>query len=493
MIFNSVTFVVFLIITVVLFWTLKKHFRIWFIFLASLTFYGFWRWEFLSLVLISTVADYLIALELGKTSKSRKAKRRALLFTSLIVNIGLLVYFKYLYFIVDNINFLYAVTGSGQGISSIPEIILPLGISFYTFQTISYSVDAYRGHIIPEKNFALYGCYVTFFPQLVAGPILRANEVMDQLRIRPKFQLSYISEGLKRILYGFFLKVVLADNIAPLVDEAYAIPVSQLSALDVWSMAFLFGFQIYFDFAGYSHIAIGCANLMGIDFPENFNFPYAARSFKAFWKRWHISLSSWIRDYLYLPIAGAKVIDKNKRSKGGLDTSELKVEVSQRKKDTSLFTTWAIMGLWHGANWAFVFWGIFHALMVYFERKLRFIRNRVPFFSHPFIGWSVTIPLAMIAWIPFRTQSLNATFSMYQKLFYPKMYTFLSPKENIYLVTAMLFIGVTISYLLTEFLVPQTKKWAYLAAPFNVVKYAVIIILVFTFFRPINQFIYFQF
>ncbi len=492
MIFNSVTFLSFLIVVVFLYWVLKKNYRIWFIFLASLTFYGFWRWEFLSLVLISTIADYLIALELGRTDDSQRTRRKALLISSLLINIGLLAYFKYLYFIVDNINFLYALTGS-QGITSIPEIILPLGISFYTFQTISYSVDAYRRHIIPEKNFALYGCYVTFFPQLVAGPILRANEVMDQLRLRPGFKIGFISEGIERILYGFFLKVVLADNIAPLVDEAYNIPVSQLSALDVWSMAFLFGFQIYFDFAGYSHIAIGCAKLMGIDFPENFNFPYAAKSFKSFWKRWHISLSSWIRDYLYLPLAGVKVIDPSKRSLGGLDTSELKNETSKNKKDLSLFLTWAIMGLWHGANWAFVFWGIFHAILVYSERKMKFIRERIKILSFPIIGWGITILLSMIAWIPFRTQSLSETFIMYKKLLSPKMYTFLSLRENIYLVTALLFLGVTISYLLSEYIIPHAKKWAYLITPLNIVKFTVIIILVFTFFRPINQFIYFQF
>ena len=198
------------------------------------------------------------------------------------------------------------------------RIILPLGISFYTFQTISYSVDVYRRHTRAVRDFALYGSYVTFFPQLVAGPILRAEEVVSQLRTRAPFDLHFITEGISRILQGLFLKVVLADNIAPLVDAGFNIDVQAMSAVDTWCLAFLFGFQIYFDFAGYSHIAIGCAKLMGITFPENFNFPYAARSFKSFWRRWHISLSSWIRDYLYLPLLGVEVMDPVSKSTGGL-------------------------------------------------------------------------------------------------------------------------------------------------------------------------------
>lgn len=298
MIFNSVTFVVFLIFVVALYWRLPKRPRLWLIFLSSLTFYGFWRWEFLSIVLLSTITDYYVSIYLGKTDDSVKRKR--LLLVSLILNLGLLLYFKYLIFFTDNLVGLINFLGFPLDVPTL-KIILPLGISFYTFQTISYTVDVYRGHIKPIKDFALYGSYVTFFPQLVADPILRASEVVEQLSFRPSFKLEFISEGLKRILYGFFLKVVLADNIAPLVDEGYAADVLSLGALDVWVLAFLFGFQIYFDFAGYSHIAIGCAKLMGIHFPENFNFPYAARSFKAFWKRWHISLSSWIETICICP------------------------------------------------------------------------------------------------------------------------------------------------------------------------------------------------
>lgn len=431
MIFNSLTFILFLFIIVILYWILPKKSRLWTIFLGSLTFYGFWRVEFLSIVLLSTILDYFISLQLNRTPDKNHIKRKILLLVSLVLNLGLLIYFKYTYFIIDNLNWVFGIDRD----ISLLEIILPLGISFYTFQTISYTIDVYRRHAKAEKSFVLYGCYVTFFPQLVAGPILRAGEVIGQLVERPKFRLEYLVDGTKRILYGLFLKVVLADNIAPLVNQGFSLDPGTLTGIDVWTLAFLFGFQIYFDFAGYSYIAIGCAKLMGIQFPENFDFPYAARSFKSFWKRWHISLSSWIRDYLYLPLSGAKVIDPNQKSRGGIST-DLKDFVPKRK-NSALFLTWAIMGLWHGANWTFVVWGIYHGIMIYFERLLKPFREKFSFFRTPFIGWSVTIPLAMLGWIPFRAVSIDNTLEMYAAVVNPFSYTAISMRENTYLVTSV--------------------------------------------------------
>ena len=217
------------------------------------------------------------------------------------------------------------------------KIILPLGISFYTFQTISYTVDVYRKVIKPEKDFIVYACYVTFFPQLVAGPILRAREVISQFKKTNNFNWDYISDGFRRVLYGLFLKVVLADNIAPLVNSGFDLSLETLSAIDVWTLAFLFGLQIYFDFSGYSHIALGSAKMIGISFPENFNFPYLANSPKDFWQRWHISLSSWVRDYIYLPLLGVKY---QVSSKGGLANATL-----NKNDQKTLFITWGLMGL----------------------------------------------------------------------------------------------------------------------------------------------------
>lgn len=492
MIFNSLTFVVFLIVVVTLYWILPRRARLWLIFISSLTFYGFWRVEYLAVMLLSTVTDYFISIQLGKTSLEYKKKRFYLLLISLIINLGLLVYFKYLYFITENISHLASFLGAN---AEIPEfsILLPLGISFYTFQTISYSVDVYRGHIKPEKDFVLYGSYVTFFPQLVAGPVLRAQEVIGQLNIRPRFKLDFIGEGLERIIYGLFLKVVLADNIASLVDVGYALPAASMSAIDVWTLAFIFGFQIYFDFAGYSHIAIGCAKLMGIQFPENFNFPYAAKSFKSFWKRWHISLSSWIRDYLYLPLAGAKVIDSSKKSEGGIDVNKLQTVITQEKKNKALFLTWAIMGLWHGANWTFVVWGLYHAVMIYLERILSPLRKKISIFSFPIVGWMITLPLAMLSWVPFRAVSLSDTWVMYSKVINPMEYLAISMRENVYIVTLLLLIFTTGSYLCNRFLKEKLIEISWIGIPINIAKFAIAFLLVFTFFRPISQFIYFQF
>ena len=248
---------------------------------------------------------------------------------------------------------------------------MPLGISFYTFQTISYVVDVYRKVINHEPNFFIYGCYVTFFPQLVAGPILRANEVIPQFKNHINFKYEYLNIGIRRILYGLFLKVVLADNIAPLVDLGFSTDNNSLSAIDIWTLSFLFGFQIYFDFSAYSHIAIGSAKLLGITFPENFNFPYVSSSPKEFWQRWHISLSSWIRDYLYLPIAGVKF---QKNSIGGLP---VEVHQDHRNKIKSLFITWSIMGLWHGANWTFLIWGLYHAIIIFSYRLIYKIKINI--------------------------------------------------------------------------------------------------------------------
>ena len=490
MIFNSLTFIIFLTIVVTAYWFLNTRYRLWLIFLSSITFYGFWRIEFVSLVLLSTVLDYFVANKIDSINIHKKNKRKRLLLLSIIINLGLLIYFKYSYFIVDNLNFIFSFNNGNFQID-LPSIILPLGISFYTFQTISYSVDVYRGHISAEKNFALYASYVTFFPQLVAGPILRASEVTSQLSVRPKFKFNFVTNGLKRILFGFFLKVVLADNISVFVDEGFNIDPNSLGGLDVWTLAFLFGFQIYFDFAGYSHIAIGCAKLMGLSFPENFNFPYASSSLKSFWKRWHISLSSWIRDYVYLPILGVKVIDKEKKSQGGISINLN--ESNNFKKNKALFITWAIMGLWHGSNWTFVFWGIYHALAIYFERVLKPLRNKIQILQNPFIGFSITIPVAMLSWIPFRAVDMNSTLIMFSKVFSFDSYFNLSMRENVYLITFCLFVSASLAYLYNNYLENYLKKYSSILITINTVKYSLMLYLVYTFFRPVSQFIYFQF
>lgn len=481
MIFNSVTYLLFLSGVVILYWFLPRRPRLWLIFLSSITFYAFWRIEFLPVMLLSVVVDYVVAL---KISRSRQETRVRWLYVSLFVNFSLLFYFKYLLFISENTIGLLSYMGV-EAEPFLMNIILPLGISFYTFQTISYTVDVYRGIIEPEKEFVLYGCYVTFFPQLVAGPILRAIEVIPQFNKRPRFLSEDIVVGIRRVLYGLFLKVVLADNIAPLVDAGYALPVSSMSALDVWTLGFLFGFQIYFDFSAYSHIALGSARLMGIRLPENFNFPYSSVSPQDFWRRWHISLSSWIRDYLYLPLTGTKVHD---RSEGGLANA-----VAEHRKLSALFITWAIMGLWHGANWVFVVWGIFHACLIVFYRLGAPMYQLFSKNLRKIAGWMVTIPLIMISWIPFRAQTVSDAISMWQKLFLPTDYLWMGMRENTYLVTFVLMVGVIGAYLLKTRLVPILQRRPMLLVVHESMVFTGTISLVFVFLRPINQFIYFQF
>ena len=369
-----------------------------------------------------------------------------------------------------------------------------MGISFYTFQTISYTVDVYRGHTKPEKCFFTYASYVTFFPQLIAGPILRASEIIPQFKEKVLLNHEDIYYGLRRIIFGLFLKVALADNISIFVDEGFSIApknieilsarAKNLSAIDVWTLSFLFGFQIYFDFSAYSHIAIGSARLFGIKFPENFNFPYLSNSPKDFWKRWHISLSSWIRDYLYLPLCNLK--SKIKSTNGIGD------EVILAKKNKSLFITWCLMGIWHGANWTFLIWGIFHALFLLCYRRItRFTENK--FEKLKSFGTILTLPIIMLGWIPFRSQSLNQTFDLFKIIFDISKYGTLNMRENSYLVCAI----ILILHLFTYFVYKRLKKYFKILSIKLIILetslFTILFLILFMFLRPINQFIYFQF
>jgi alginate O-acetyltransferase complex protein AlgI len=487
MVFNSVTFLIFLTVVVSSYWLLRPTMKMWMLLIASCVFYGFWRWEFLGVMFVSALTDYFTALEIGKTSPDNHRRRKWLLGITLFVNLGLLVYFKYLYFLTDNLNGLFHLTGLNFDIP-LYKVILPFGISFYTFETISYTMDVYRGLIKPEKKFIHYALFVTFFPKLVAGPIQRASELIDQLKNKPAFDLGFITSGIQRILMGLFLKVVLADNISSFVDEGFAMDTGSLSAIDVWTLAFLFGFQIYFDFAAYSHIALGAALMMGIKIPENFNYPYIASSFKDFWKRWHISLSSWIRDYLYLPLAGVKVIKTT--GEGGIGEG---LDATQKlSKTRALFLTWAIMGFWHGANWTFVLWGLMHATAIFVERKLNLFNGTKKSYL-TVIGWGITTLYVMLSWIPFRADNLKVAIGMFGKVINPINYSFITMRENVYIVTFLVLILFLFNYLFQEKLRPVFDRFPRIMFVFGIVKWAVMMILVFTFLRPISQFIYFQF
>jgi alginate O-acetyltransferase complex protein AlgI len=480
-IFNSLTYILLLFVVITLYWSLPYKARLILIFISSLIFYGFWKISFIPILLISVIIDWWVA---QKMSLYHKKQRLYLLAISLTTNLGLLFYFKYLIFFADNAvglaNYL------GAEIDPIMfKILLPLGISFYTFQTISYTIDVYRGFIKPENDFILFACYVTFFPQLVAGPILRAKEVIPQFINRPSFSIEHILIGLRLVIFGLFLKVVLADNLSTLVDQGFAMSINVMSAIDVWTLAFLFGFQIYFDFSGYSFIAIGSARMMGIIFPKNFNFPYISSSPKDFWQRWHISLSSWIRDYLYLPLNKAKI---QNHSEEGFK----KVFKSQGSKK-SLFLTWGIMGFWHGANWTFLIWGIYHAILISIYRLIEPSTRKFSYQFRSIGGILITLPLIMLSWIPFRANSLSDAISMWIKVVNPYAYTEIGMRENVYFIAFLVLISFFLVYLVKEKILPILNSLKFIITMLDIILIMVITSLVIIFFKETNQFIYFQF
>ena len=344
MLFNSLEFAIFLPIVFGCYWILCKRgvrFQNIFLILASYLFYGWWDWRFMFLIAFSTLVDYCVGQMIYKQLNHRK-KAKAWLFVSLIVNIGLLGFFKYYNFFVDS--FVESLSFLGYTLKNTwtLRIILPVGISFYTFQTLSYSFDIYYKKLKPTKDLIAFTAFVSFFPQLVAGPIERASNLLKQIEGRRIFNYVQASDGLKLILWGLFKKMVIADSMAPMVDDIFENYGNYPSSTLILGVC-LFSFQVYGDFSGYSDIAIGTAKLFGIELMSNFKFPNFSRNVAEYWQRWHVSLSTWFRHYLYIPMGGSRV--------------------SKQKSVINIIVIFVVSGLWHGANWTFVFWGAFHALL----------------------------------------------------------------------------------------------------------------------------------
>ena len=485
MIFNSFSFLIFFIIFLILYWTLNLKLRLILIFFSSLLFYGFWRIDFIPLLLFSVLVDFFASKKIYQT-KLKKNKKKYLIL-SLFINLGILIFFKYFYFLHESTSQLLSLVG----VNVMPieyKILLPIGISFYTFQSISYTIDVYRNNIKPEKNLLIFANYVIFFPQLVAGPILRASEILWQFKEKRKFKLENFNTGLQRIIFGLFLKIVLADNIAKFVDQGFLMDPKLISAIDVITLSYLFGFQIYFDFAGYSHIAIGCALTMGIKFRENFNFPYHSISPKIFWKNWHISLSSWVRDYIYLPLLNIKSVNS---SGGGFD-KYLDHQSLRLYTIFTLFITWSLMGLWHGASWNFVFWGIWNFLVIVLFRFINnFLMNNS--FLKNIISWSISINLIMLGWVFFRSENLDLSFQMITNLLFIKNWTFLSLRENTYIVAFIVTFFYLISPLIIKIFKFISKKYKLMADFILLISIVSSLILILIYNQEVNQFIYFQF
>ncbi len=481
MFFNSIDFAVFLPIIFVLYWALDKsklQYQNTVLLIASYLFYGWWDWRFLFLILFSTIVDYTIALRMEQTENQQHRKRW--LWLSLGVNLGLLGVFKYYNFFVDNFIAAFSFFGSPISIQSL-HIILPVGISFYTFQTLSYTIDVYRKDLKPTNNFIDFAAFVSFFPQLVAGPIERATNLLPQFYTKHKFNESQATEGLRQILWGLFKKMVIADNCAVLANFTFDNP-EMYGGSTLLLGAIFFSFQIYGDFSGYSDIAIGVAKLFGFKLMQNFAFPYFSRDIAEFWRRWHISLSTWFRDYLYIPLGG---------SRGGTAS-----------KVRNTFIIFLVSGFWHGANWTYVVWGGLNA--IYFLPLLLLKRNRkytndiaanryLPSLREGF-GILTTFILTTLAWVFFRAKSLEAAFDYLGGIFSTSLLSIPTLSgRNTDMVVLMLLL---VFFLVVEW-IGRHKQFAISKLNLNPIGryflYLFIATLIFVFQGEQQDFIYFQF
>jgi len=429
MLFNSIGFAIFFLIVFVLYWTaFGKKYKIQNILLliSSYYFYGCWNWHFLILLIFSTSLDYFTGLMMSDTLDKRK--RQLWFWLSVCVNLGFLAIFKYYNFFVDSFADLLSTFGIKGNLTTL-QVILPVGISFYTFHGLSYVIDIYYGRIKPERNFINYSVFVCFFPLLVAGPIERATHLLPQITRERTFDYTKAVDGLRQILWGLFKKIVIADNCASIVNPIFDNYHTQSSS-NLLLGAILFAFQIYGDFSGYSDIALGTARLLGIELLRNFGFPYFSRDIAEFWRRWHISLTTWFRDYLYIPLGGSR----------GTKWQSVR----------NTFIIFLVSGLWHGANWTFIFWGAFHAAL--FMPLLIFGRNRLytntvaegkflPSIKE-FTQMLTTFSLVILGWIFFRSTSLKDAFGYIISLFSHSIFTMPTHKVStlsVYIFSLMLF------------------------------------------------------
>tara|TARA_Y100000385_G_scaffold291476_1_gene369730 strand:- start:8765 stop:10213 length:1449 start_codon:yes stop_codon:yes gene_type:complete len=432
MLFNSLDFAFFLPIVFALYWLAKRNIKLQntILLISSYYFYACWDWRFLSLILISSLVDFLVGITLS--NQEHVVKRKVLLWTSISVNIGFLAFFKYYNFFVEEFVAVFSMFGREIQANSL-NIILPIGISFYTFQTLSYSIDIYKRKLEPSRDFIAFSAFVSFFPQLVAGPIERASNLLPQFLRQRTFDYSNAVMGMQQILWGLFKKMVIADNCAELANMIFNNS-ADYSGSTLLLGAIFFSFQIYGDFSGYSDIAIGTARLFGIKLMKNFDFPYFSRDIAEFWRRWHISLSSWFRDYVYIPLGGSRV--------------------KKAKNIRNVFIVFAVSGLWHGANWTFLIWGILNAIFFLPLLLLDTNRNHLdivakgklfPSFKE-LIAILSTFGITVLAWVFFRAESLTHAISYLDSMFNLDLFSIPHimdmPKVKISLVLLTLFVCI---------------------------------------------------
>ena len=400
MLFNSIQFLFFFPVVMILYFIIPFKIRWILLLIASYYFYMCWKVDYIVLIIISTLIDYICSNQMAKL-KFKKNRKKWLLI-SIFSNLGILFGFKYFNFFSENIQTLFNQYNIFYDIPFF-NVLLPVGISFYTFQTLSYSIDVYNGKTTAQKHLGVFAVYVSFFPQLVAGPIERSNHLLPQFFKEHKFSYNRVKSGLQKMLWGFFKKIVIADNLAILVDGVYN-NLDSYTGITLIVATIFFTFQIYCDFSGYSDIAIGTARVMGFELRENFKRPYFSKSIQEFWQRWHITLSSWFKDYLYIPLGGNRVV--------------------KWKWYYNIIITFLLSGLWHGANWTFIIWGALHGLYLIFAITLNYPKK---YFSQKISRYSpkldttidvvMTFLLVAFAWIFFRANNLDDAIYVIKNMF----------------------------------------------------------------------------
>ena len=467
MLFNSLIFVIFaaLFFVVARFLGNRIKGRLCWLTLASFFFYGWWDWRFLFLIIFSGLIDYAAALGMLRFPNRKKL----LLIASIFANISSLSLFKYSGFIAENLDILFGLNGSLSLVAHTPEffLITPVGISFYTFQSMSYTLDVYRNKLKPTRNIIHFFAYLSMFPQLVAGPIVRAKEMLPQMLKVTQVSKAEQWEGFRLIVRGYFKKMVIADNLAPLVVAAFSSPDLNQSAFYWWGVIIAFAFQIYCDFAGYSDIARGLAKWMGYDFPDNFNHPYISTSLQEFWTRWHISLSSWFKDYLYIPLGGSR-------------NGKMRTHVN-------LWITMLISGFWHGAAWTFLAWGAVHAVFSSIERITKWPDRLNKLFLTPIVSWFIVTVQVLVAWVFFRANSFQQAIEILKIMFsFNKPVSFNWGLNGSVFVVIMLVRELFVAIKLNE-------KFKLDKPVIEMLFYAVLIAVIIFFRGEGSEFIYFQF
>lgn len=482
MVFNSVGFLIFFILVVSIYFLLAYKFRWLFLLASSCIFYMAWKPVYIFLILFSSAINYAMSLKINAAKD--EIQKRNYLIISLSISLGILFIFKYLTLVNDTIFSLCSLVKINYPFETL-NIILPMGISFYTFQTLSYTIDVYNGKIKPEKAFLKLLLFITFFPQLVAGPIERFDRLMPQLLKKRKFNIKRAINGVQIMLIGYFKKVVIADRLAIAVNTVYNRP-QNYSGLYLFIATILFTFQIYCDFCGYSEIAIGCAKVFGIELMDNFNRPYLSKSIKEFWRRWHISLSAWLKDYIYIPLGGSR--------KGNI------------KKYINLIITFLASGLWHGANWTFVIWGLLHGLyQVIGEITFNFRQMIKTSIKLKVLQVITTFSLVSFAWIFFRANTVSDAFYIITNLFndITKWFTIryvygvvTSMGLTLFeFIIAFISILILIIYELLSIKMPLYKKINSSNVILKTIFYSALVIVILTMgvYHSESQFIYFQF